>query len=128
MKPFAVIAAGSFLYFKDDQTLGSYPLTLMEAAIHKKDIQLFNAFSLAHLELLAKEPPYDFEYISSLANAFCKYCDELDEMGKHDFIRDKRNRKQIYLTRSQGGSVCSLSLPNQLQLKRMPSDTYRYDD
>lgn len=51
--------------------------------INKKNSQLFNAFSLARPELFKMDPPYDFEYMSSLTREFYKYLNELEAMGKH---------------------------------------------
>ena len=58
-------------------------LQMMEEAINKRDQQLFNAFSLSHQDLLEKKPSYDFEDLRLIADAFYRYCDELEQMGKH---------------------------------------------
>ena len=51
---------------------------------HKRDNQLFDAFSLSQQELLKKKPSYDFEDLTLIAEAYFNCCNELQEMGKHE--------------------------------------------
>ena len=37
-------------------------------------------------ELLRKMPPYDFEDLMLITEAFYKYCNDLHDMGKHELF------------------------------------------
>jgi hypothetical protein len=59
-------------------------LSTMRVFIENRNIQLFNAFSLARPEIFNKKPPYDFEYLAIVTDGFYKYLQELEGMGRHE--------------------------------------------
>lgn len=55
----------------------------LKEELSKRELLLFNAFSLTNPTLLQKDPPYEWEDLAAIAGAFLKYKDELAAMGKH---------------------------------------------
>lgn len=85
--------SGNHFSHWDEQRLKE-SIALRDYTINKKTNQLFNAFILNRPSSVNRDPPYNFEFMRSLADEFRKYLKELEAMGKHKFFAGNHNHQQ----------------------------------